>query len=260
MLEGAVLLVSAVVAGILGGLLGIGGGVIIMPVLCFIFGISTPFAAGTTALAVFFTTLSGGYKHIKLGHVDIKSLVPIMAAGAVSTTFFSYLFIFIARKPIWLELGIGCVFLFISLRMICEGISRVKEKQGLSDKSIRGMRIAKIFVGAVSGMLPGLFGIGTGAVLVPAFNYCLNSPIKVAIGSSLVCFAVNAFISSAFKFFQGFVLLDKALILCAGTVIGAYVGARLNKEFPPSLLKLLFGLVFLYVSLKYIFLFWGVKV
>ncbi|MDD5020238.1 MAG: TSUP family transporter [Candidatus Omnitrophica bacterium] len=45
----------------LGGLLGIGGGVIIMPVLRFIFGVSTPFAVGTTALAVFFTALSGGY-------------------------------------------------------------------------------------------------------------------------------------------------------------------------------------------------------
>ncbi len=257
MLESVVLLVSAIVAGIFGGLLGIGGGVIIMPVLRFLFGISTPFAAGTTALAVFFTTLSGGYKHIKLGHVDIKSLAPIMIAGGVSTALFSYLFIFLAQKPVWLELGIGCVFLFISLRMICEGLFQSKEQQGSGDNSVKGMGIARISVGIMSGMLPGLFGIGTGAVLVPAFNYCLNSPIKVAIGSSLVCFAVNAFISSAFKFFQGFVLLDKAVVLCVGTAVGAYLGARLNRGFPPALLKLLFGLTFLYIALKYIFLFWG---
>ncbi len=231
-----------------------------MPVLCFVFDVSTPFAAGTTALAVFFTTLSGGYKHIRLGHVDIKSLAPIMIAGAISTAFFSYLFIFMAQKPMWLDLGVGCIFLFISLRMAYEGIVRGKEAQEVKDQSIKGMSTVKIFIGIVSGVLPGLFGIGTGAVLVPAFNYCLKSPIKVAIGSSLACFAVNALISSAFKFFQGFVLLDKALILCAGTVLGASIGAKLNKGFPPSLLKLLFGLVFLYVSFKYIFLFWGVKV
>jgi uncharacterized membrane protein YfcA len=260
MFEGAILLASAIAAGILGGLLGIGGGVIIMPVLCFVFGVSTPFAAGTTALAVFFTTLSGGYKHVRLGHVDIRSLAPIMITGAISTAFFSYLFIFMAKKPTWLNLGVGCVFLFISLRMIYEGIARLKEAQEANDQPAKGASRVKILIGIVSGVLPGLFGIGTGAVLVPAFNYCLKSPMKVAIGSSLVCFALNALISSAFKFFQGFVLLDKALILCAGTVIGAYMGARLNKGFPPSLLKLLFGLVFLYVSFKYVFLFWGVTV
>lgn len=260
MVEGVVLLITAVMAGILGGLLGIGGGVIIMPVLCFIFKIPVPFAAGTTVLAVFFTTLSGGYKHIRLGHVDIRSLAPIMISGAVSTAFFSCLFILIARKPVWLELGIGGSFLVISLRMISEGLLRRKETREESGQSIRGTRAAKILVGIVSGMLPGLFGIGTGAVLVPAFNYCLKSPIKTAIGSSLVCFSVNALISSVFKLFQGFVLLDKVLVLCAGTVIGAYIGARLNKGLSSSFLKLLFGLVFLYVSLKYIFLFWGVRI
>ncbi|MBN1869790.1 MAG: sulfite exporter TauE/SafE family protein [Candidatus Omnitrophica bacterium] len=260
MFEPLVLFGSAVAAGILGGLLGIGGGVVIMPVLCFLFGISTPFAAGTTAVAVFCTTLSGGYKHIKLGHVDTRSLVPIMTAGAFSTALFSHLFMLIAKKPAWLELGIGCVFLVISLRMIGEGIGKIQGPSETDDRSENGSYLAKISVGAVSGMLPGLFGIGTGAVLVPAFNYCLKRPIKVAIGSSLVCFAVNAFISSAYKFFQGFVLVDKAIILCAGTMIGAYIGAVWNKGFPAASLKLLFGLIFLYIALKYIFLFWGVHI
>ena len=251
---------SAVIAGILGGLLGIGGGVVIMPVLRFLFGISTPFAAGTTVLAVFFTSLSGGYKHFKLGHVDIKSLGPIMLAGAISTTLFSFIFLMIARRPLWLEFGVGCVFLFIAVRMLGEGILGVKQKQELNNNSISARRVTKLCVGFISGMFPGLFGIGTGAILVPAFNYCLNSPIKVAIGSSLICFAANAFISSIFKFLQGYMLLDKAIILCAGTTIGAYAGARLNKGFPPRLLKLLFGLTFLYVSLKYICLLWGIKI
>ncbi|MDD5020146.1 MAG: sulfite exporter TauE/SafE family protein, partial [Candidatus Omnitrophica bacterium] len=138
---------------------------------------------------------------------------------------------------------------------IYEGIFRIKERQGEGNKTIEGKKSAKILVGIMSGILPGLFGIGTGAVLVPVFNYCLNSPMKVAIGSSLICFTVNALISSVFKFFQGYILLDKAIILCAGTAVGAYEGARLNKRFPFFLLKLLFGLLFFYISLKYIFLF-----
>jgi len=257
MLGYLVLLVSAVFAGLLGGLLGIGGGIVIMPVLRFLFGIPTPFAAGTTALAVFFTTLTGGYKHVRMGHVDIRSLLPLMAVGAVSTAFFSFLFMFFAERPLWLELGVGCVFLVISLRMILEGFFPSADRPRGSAGAIQSRGPAKVALGFVSGMLPGLFGIGTGAVLVPAFTYCLNSPIKVAIGSSLVCFSVNAFISSVIKIFQGFVLPDKALFLCIGTAVGAWLGARLNRGFPSSLLKLLFGLAFFYIALKYIFLFLG---
>jgi len=53
----------------------------------------------------------------------------------------------------------------------------------------------KLAIGAAAGVLPGLLGIGAGAILVPAFRLLLRWPIKVAMGSSLACFAVNALVS-----------------------------------------------------------------
>jgi uncharacterized membrane protein YfcA len=106
-------------------------------------------------------------------------------------------------------------------------------------------------------MLPGLLGIGTGAILVPVFNFVFRAPMQIAVGSSLACFSINAFLSSTFKLFQGFIDFGVTLPLCAGTLIGANIGAILNKKFPSPLLKVLFGLVFVVISGKYVLLFIG---
>jgi len=248
------LLVGGLLAGALGGLLGIGGGIVLMPMLRFLAGLSPAYAAGTCILAVFFTTLGGSYRHYKLGHVNPRSLTPVMIAGAVATVIFSFVFLYLSTRERWLDLGVGLVFALISLRMIAEGIPGLLRtgKNQTNGRVVRSALTPKIAIGSLAGALPGLLGIGTGVILVPAFTYVLNFPIKVAMASSLTCFSVNAFISSVFKYCQGFIDLYVALPVCIGTLIGANLGARLNRSFPSSTLKLIFGIVFSSVSLKFI--------
>jgi len=64
---------GGITAGMLGGLLGIGAGTLIMPLLRFVMGLERAYAAGTCVVAVFFTTLSGNLKHFKLGHIDFSA-------------------------------------------------------------------------------------------------------------------------------------------------------------------------------------------
>ena len=250
---------GGLLAGALGGLLGIGGGIVLMPMLRFIVGLSPANAAGTCILAVLFTTLGGSYRHHKLGHTNISSIVPVMIAGALATVIFSFLFLYLSTRERWLDLGIGVVFSLISMRMIAEGIpGLIKEGQNKeTDTKIRGGLARKISIGSLAGALPGLLGIDTGVILVPAFTYVLSAPIKVAMASSLTCFSVNALISSVFKYWQGFIDLNVALPICLGTLLGANLGATLNKRASSRALRLLFGLVFSWVSLKFILLFVG---
>ena len=256
MLELIMLLVVGLIAGLAGGLLGIGGGIILMPVLRFALELPPAEAAGTCVMAVFFTTLGGGFKHYRLGHAPLRFLYPVIVSGAVSTLLFSMLFMYFASKGHWLDLGIGMVFLLVSLRMIVDGI-RLRRKEDADEDSMEELNNSpapKIILGGAAGLLPGLFGIGTGAILVPGFTYLLNAPIKVAIGSALVCFAVNAAISATMKTAQGHVDLALALPLCAGTASGAWVGAIINRRTPSAALRLLFGLAFSGVALRFI---WG---
>jgi uncharacterized membrane protein YfcA len=253
------LTIGGVLAGMLGGLLGIGGGILLMPILRFFVGLSPVYAAGTCVGAVFFTTLGGSYRHYKLGNINIKSLIPVIIAGALSTIVFSLVFLYFSKRGKWLDLGTGLVFSLVSMRMIIEGLLDLagkKVKEGIGSQ-LRGSLLGKVAIGGFAGMLPGLLGIGTGAILVPAFALILRAPIRIAIGSSLACFAMNAFASSIFKFFQGFMNLQALLPLCLGTLIGSNIGAILNKRFPSPVLKILFGTVFTYVAVKYILLFFA---
>jgi uncharacterized membrane protein YfcA len=248
---------GGILAGILGGLLGIGGGIVLMPIIRFFMGLSPAVSAGTCIVAVFFTTIGGSFSHYKLRHVNIRSILPVIIAGGISTILFSMVFLYFTQREGWLDLGTGMVFSLISLRMIIEGLgdlTRKRVKEGIGSE-IRGSIWGKLTIGGIAGVLPGLLGIGTGAILVPAFALFLKAPIKIAIGSSLACFSVNAFFSSLLKFFQGFVYLPVALPICLGTLIGSNVGAVLNKHFPSSVLRILFGIAFSYVSYQYILIF-----
>jgi hypothetical protein len=249
-----ILIITGFSAGLLGGLLGIGGGVVLMPVLRFVIGLSPTMAASTTVVAVFCTTLGGGLKHYRLGHVPLRDLLPVIITGALSTFLFSILFLRLAQKEQWLDFSIGCVFMLLALRIIWDSWrnARPDPESASACKSIQGSRAGKMTLGFLAGILPGLFGIGTGAVLVPGFRYFLKSPVKIAIGSALVCFCANALISAVMKYTQGYVNPGLVLPVCLGCLIGSQLGAVINNRAPSRLLMLLFGLIFLWVSVGFI--------
>jgi len=254
-------LVIGLLAGTLGGLLGIGGGIVLIPFLRFFVGLSPAHAASTCVVAVFCTTLSGSFRHYKLGHVDIRSIFPVVLAGVVATTIFSLVFLWMAERGRWLDLGTALVFTLISGRMIIEGFLEFRGRRPApptDTNQVVGSLGYKLAIGTTGGVLPGLLGIGTGGIMVPAFTLILKAPIKTAIGCSLTCFAANALISSVFKYSQGYVDMTIVGPACVGTFVGAYMGATLNHRFPSAGLKILFGVVFAYVSLKFMLSFGGV--
>ena len=117
-----ILTISGLFAGLLGGVLGIGGGIVLMPILRFFVGLSPALASGTCIITVFFTTLGGAFRHYKLGHVKLRPILPVIAAGAVSSIIFSVFFPYLVKKPVWLDFGTGLFFSIIALRMIIEGL------------------------------------------------------------------------------------------------------------------------------------------
>jgi len=241
-------------AGTLGGLLGIGGGILIMPLLRFIVGLEPAESAGTCVVAVFFTTLGGSLRHFSMGHIHPRSIIPVVLSGFVSTLICSLFFVYLSRKGAWLDAAIGVVFLLVAMRMLWEGICEYLKNKSTAKTggAIQGSILSKVTIGAAAGVLPGLLGIGTGAILVPAFAFALSAPIKVAIGSSLACFSLNALVSSALKLFQGFVQVGILIPLCIGTLIGSRFGATLNGRFSSPVLKGLFGVFFGCVAGKYL--------
>jgi hypothetical protein len=218
-------------------------------------------AVGTCITAVFFTTLGGAIRHYRLGHINFHSIYPVILSGSASTIVFSLLFPHFLRREAWIDLGIGLIFAHVSLRMIVEGLRARKTIAAESHlRDVQGTAAGKVLLGSAAGILPALLGIGTGCILVPSFTFFFDASVKVAMGSSLACFDGNAFWSALFKWHQGFVDFAVVLPISAGTWVGADIGAVVNKRFPSARLKIAFGLLFAYVSLKFILNYWSVKI
>ena len=110
----------------------------------------------------------------------------------------------------------------------------------------------KVTVGVAAGVLPGLVGIGTGGILVPAFTVLLAAPIRTAMAASLACFCGNAAVSAGCKLAQGYLDLEVALPICLGTLVGAGLGVALNLRLPSRGLRLIFGLLFLIIAGRFL--------
>jgi len=254
-----VLIFFGVMAGLLGGFLGIGGCVIMLPALYFIFNYPLPLAIGTTITAVIITALSGAIGHIRIRNVDYSTVWAIAISGGLGAAVGSLVFLFIAGQTPLLNAILGVAFIYVSVRMLYEGLSRRKLQPKTGDR-VPGSKVSKFLLGFGIGVITGIVGLGGGYVLVPSFIYLLNAPVKIAVGTSLASFLSMAVISSGFKLVQGVVDPIAAVSLGAGTAIGAQIGARLVPRTPTWLIKSVFGTVFLYVSIRFILAAFGIRI
>ncbi|RPI74806.1 MAG: sulfite exporter TauE/SafE family protein [Desulfobacteraceae bacterium] len=252
-------LVTGFLAGIVGGLLGTGGCALIMPVIRFGFHFDPAIAVGTTLTAVVFTAASGAYQHLKMKNVDKETALLTGYSGILGVIIGSIVFGYIKNYGDVIDLIIGIAFIIVSVRMLYEGLF-LKGQAAAPSSEIPGKPLSKTVLGSVIGTLTGIIGLGGGYALVPSYIYFLKSPVKLAIGTSMAAFVWMALVGAFFKFFQGVVNIPVAITLGVGALIGAIYGAKLVAKFKPNVLKALFGILFLYVSLKYILIYFGVHI
>jgi len=255
----SILFVVGILAGGIGGLLGIGGCVLMMPVIRFGFDFSPALAVGTTLAAVVFTAAAGVIMHWRLGNVDWGAIKYIAPAGVIGVIIGSVVFYSISGYGKVIDLIVGLAFLPAAARMLYEGAFQRKMPEVTGDK-ILGSSSTKLGIGSGVGFLTGIIGLGGGYALVPSFIYITRSPLRIAIGSSMASFVWFALVGATIKIYQGFTDILSAVILGIGAAGGAIIGARLVARFKPATLKAVFGFIFLYVALKYILLFFEIQI
>lgn len=255
----ATYLITGLLAGIVGGLLGTGGCALMMPVIRFGFHFDPAIAVGTTLTAVVFTAAAGALQHWRMGNVDKTTALQVGFSGVGGVIVGSMIFGYIKAYGELIDLIIGIAFIVVSLRMLYEGLLG-KSPPPATGQNMPGTVASKTLLGSSVGFLTGIIGLGGGYALVPAFLYFLRAPMKLAIGTSMAAFVWVALVGSLFKIYQGVVDLPVAVTLGIGAVGGALIGAKLVARIKPNILKSLFGFLFLYVSLKYILLYFGMHI
>ncbi len=205
-----------------------------------------------------FTAVAGAYQHWKMA-ISIGNRKIYRSGWLNRVIIGSVLFYLIKDYHEIIDLTLGIVFCPHCRQYDLRGAVS-KEETRLSRKTMGGNIPLKAGIGGGVGIFTGMSGLGGGFIMVPAFVYLLHSPVKIAIGSSMASFVWFALVGGIIKISQGLCDVPAAIAMGFGAMAGALIGARLVSRFKPATLKTIFGFIFLYISLKYILIYFGIAI
>lgn len=250
-----ILIVSilGLVAGILAGMFGIGGGVIIVPALILMFNFSIAQASGTSLAALMMPVgIFAVMQYHKKGLINLK-VASIFALGLfVGVIFGADLALFLPPKT--MKILYGVFLLWVSWRFL-DPISLLKKNnQSKESEPEKSMSIVLLsFFAVLTGILSGLFGVGGGLVMVPVMVSFMNFDTKKAMGTSLAALLPPVALPGVIKFYNaGSLDLTVAAILAVGLLFGAFLGAKITIAMPSQLIKRVYSVFLIAVSINFI--------
>lgn len=114
--------------------------------------------------------------------------------------------------------------------------------------------IVLIMIGLIAGTLSGVVGIGGGMVIIPALVFFLHYPQKTAQGTTLALMVPPIGVLAAWSYYkQGFVDIRAAALICAGFIVGSYLGAKWSMSISDAMLKKIFSLILIVIAFKMLF-------
>ncbi len=267
--------------GLLSGLFGVGGGFLMTPLLIMI-GIPPTVAAATDSNQIVAASTSGTYAHWRLGNVDFKMGLFLLAGGflggllgvqAIKVLRMMGNADFVIKLTYVLMLGgVGTYMFLESLSNIRKKDQDGKEASPKSDSKfgrflkslpfqtrfeksgVTHSALVPVVFGCLVGILAAVMGVGGGFLMVPVMVYFLRMPMHVVVGTSLfqilfTCTEVT-FLQSYTNHTVDFTL---AVLLLLGSTIGAQVGAVIGRRLKGEQLKILLAMIVLAVTVKIIF-------
>lgn len=234
--------ISGLFAGVLAGLLGIGGGTVLVPILVAL-GYSPIQAVATSSLAIIITSLSGSLQNWRMGYLDFKRVL-LLGGPAVVTAQIGVL----VATGLPQALLLAAFALLLALNIYLVGFRQRLTKQSTDDGDGDGHGneakinpgVARVLTGGIAGFLAGLLGIGGGVIMVPLQMLLLGETIKRAIQTSLGVIVLTAIASTLGHALQGNVIWLGGLILGCGGLVGVQFSTRALPKLPDRVVALLF--------------------
>jgi uncharacterized membrane protein YfcA len=244
-------------AGVLAGLLGVGGGLVIVPILTFIFTAQQQptehilhLALGTSLASIMFTSISSLRAHHARGAVDWP-VVRRITLGIMAGTFFGS----------WVAAQLSTRFLkaFFVIFLYYIAVQMLLDIRPQPHRQLPG-RVALFSVGGLIGGISSLVGIGGGSMSVPFLVWC-NIAMRNAIGTSAAIgfpialagaagYVVNGLAVKLPPYTMGFVYLPALLGIAAASILTAPLGAMLAHSLPVGRLKKIFALLLMVMGTK----------
>jgi uncharacterized membrane protein YfcA len=258
----------SIVAGLLGSLLGLGGGIIVVPALTLLLGIDIKFAIGASIVSVIATSSGAAASYVKEHMTNMRvamfleiATTPAALTGAFLAGVISPKYLFIIFGAV---LGYSAVAMFKKRHELagenvpnCPLSNRLCLHDKYYDEAIDQeipYRVAHAPVGFglmyVAGIASGLLGIGSGSLKVTAMDLAMRLPIKVSTATSNFMIGVTAAASAGVYFARGDINPFIAAPVAAGVLIGAVGGSRLLGKIHSKVIRGVFVVVLLWVSIQ----------
>ncbi len=269
----AALLGSSICAGFLGALLGIGGGMIVVPFMVLIFHLPVKIAVATSIVSVIATSNAGGSKYVEHRITNLRLAMFLEIATTIGALSGSVLALYLRD---WIMLLIFSALLVymayasfstrnLDDQRIASGEFASARQDGVSQwLNLRGSyqdqaakrtveyvingSLTGAFISYLAGVASGLLGVGGGVLKVSAMNRYMNVPMKVAVGTSKLMIGVTACVGSILFFMAGLIHFAVVAPVAIGTTLGATLGTMVMNRLRSASLKWVFTVVMAYLA------------
>ena len=248
---------GAFLAGLLGALTGLGGGVVIVPLLTLVFGIDFRYAVGASLVSVIATSSGAAVAYVREGFTNVRlgmllevattvgALVGAGLAGWITPSALAVVFGLVLLGSAWFSAQPRPEHVVetpdpLATRLHLDGT--YPSLQG--EKHYHVQRVPLGFgIMAGAGALSGMLGIGSGALKVLAMDQAMCLPFKVSTTTSNFMIGVTAAASAGIYLARGYVEPGLAMPVVLGVLAGATLGARLLTTTRSAMLRMIFAVV-----------------
>lgn len=259
------LLCVAFVAGLIGSLTGLGGGVVIIPALILFFHINIHYAMGASLVSVIATSSGAGAAYLREGYANLR-IGMFLEVSAVIGAFIGALLIAVVSK--FLLTIIFCAVLFFSayltLKRNEDSETNIPSHPWATTLKLNGTYTSKnlpkhynvqnvpqaFFLMGIAGVMSGLLGIGSGSLKVLAMDQMLKLPYKVATATSNFMIGITGAVSAGLYFYHGYINPIITLPVMLGVLLGSLSGARILSKVNQQTLRIIFCIVICLMAIQ----------
>ena len=252
------LLITAYIAGLVGSLTGLGGGMIVIPVLVLLFNIDIHYAMGASLISVIATSSGSSAAYLREGYTNLKVGMFLEVGAVLGAIVGAYLTAYLSVHVISIVFGIVMLFsAFFSLARKNEvsfdqpshpwAVKLGLEGSYPSSRGIQAYKVQRVPLAlglmTTAGSLSGLLGIGSGAVKVLAMDLAMRLPYKVSTTTSNFLIGITAATSVGIYYKHGYIDPAITFPVLLGVLAGALTGARILSNTRSKNLRIIFSFV-----------------
>jgi uncharacterized protein len=253
----ALIFAGSLLAGFLGSLTGLGGGVVVVPLLMVVFHVDIHYAIGAALVSVIATSSGAAAAYVREGYSNVRVGMFLEMATTAGAWAGAALVMYLHTSVI--AVIFGCVLIYSALVSFRQG-SHAKDQgpdpiatwlgmdgtyptsMGFESYHVRAVPLGLLLM-AVAGVLSGLLGIGSGAVKVLAMDKAMKLPFKVSTTTSNFMIGVTAAAGAGIYLSRGYIDPGLAMPVMLGVLAGSLTGARMLAATRVRVLRIVFAVV-----------------